>query len=294
MINKLSGFLICILLSVQICNGQHILIDTSSNISRNPANDLFASWSPDGKNIIYQSNRNGNWDIFLYNFESDKTIQLTNSVKNEQHPEWHPFEENIIFDADYDTLKYLNKINLLSGEIEPLFDRQVVCKQASVSKDGRMVYFLGYDNQHGNWALNSYHFIYDNLNQITNSKGNGTFLSLAQDGKSVLYGYESPTYPFHRLKTFNWYGKEILKFEDFNIFYATWHPDGLKIYFISDKDNLDGELYSIWRDGTHLMPLTNDNFRINDLSISPDGNSMACSVLLEGNYEIIIIQLESF
>jgi dipeptidyl aminopeptidase/acylaminoacyl peptidase len=157
-----------------------------------------------------------------------------------------------------------------------------------------MVYFLGVDDQHDNWELFSYHLIYDNLNQITQMKEDGSFLGLAHDGKSVLYGYESAFYPYHRIKIFNWYGNEIFSMEDDNILYAAWHPDRLKMLFISDKDKLDGELYSIWKDGSNEQQLTDDYFQMSDFSISPEGSYIACSVFVNGNYEIMIIQLESF
>jgi len=289
--------IILVLLLLLIFNsgiGQIISIDTSRNISRNAGDDLSPAWSPDSKKIVYQSNRNGNWDIFICDLGKNSTTQLTFSQQNEQHPKWHPFKNLIILDAGNDTIQRLYKINLKTLKISLLFDRQIICKQPVLTNDGRMVYFLGYDAPDKKWELFSYHFIYDNLNQLTDFKEDGLFLDLSPDGKSVCYAYDAFIYPFQRLKVFNWYGNELESFEDYNILHATWHPAGLKIYFLSDKDHLEGELYSIWKDGTHLIQLTDDNFRMNDLSISPDGKSLACSVLINGNYEIMIIPLESF
>ncbi len=39
---------------------QIISIDTLKNISRSAGDDMAAEWSPDGQQLIYQSNRNGN------------------------------------------------------------------------------------------------------------------------------------------------------------------------------------------------------------------------------------------
>ena len=290
----LPVFLLSILFNIQIIIGQIITVDTSQNITKNAGNDLSPNWSPNSKKLVYQSDRNGNWDIFIYDLEKDTTIQLTFNLRNEQRPLWHPYRKLVVFDRGNDTSQYLYKIDLKSRKISPLFEREINCKQLSIAKDGRIVYFLGYDTSHENWELFSYHFIYDNLNQLTDFKEDGLFFDLSPDGKTICYGYQSFFYPFQRFNIFNWYGDELEKFEAFNSSFATWHPDGLKIYFISDQDNLKGEIYSIWKDGTHLMRLTDDNFRVHDISFSPDGKSMACSVLLKGNYEIIIIPLESF
>ena len=292
----MNRFLLLFLLFINYStsSGQNIAIDTSLNFSRSSSDNLSPAWSPDSKKLVYQSNRTGNWDIFLYDLEKDTTIQLTCSRQNEQHPKWHPNRNLIVFDAERDSSQYLYKINLETREVSPLFERKVICKQVSISSDGRMIYFLGYDEQHKNWELFSYHFIYDNLNQLTNVKENGLFTDLSTDGKSVCYNYRSQIYPFNRLQIFNWYGNEKEQFDAFNISQAVWHPGGLKIYFISDKDNLEGELYSFWKDGSHLMRLTDDDFKMCDVSVSPDGTNIASSVLMSGNYEIMIIPIESF
>lgn len=289
--------ILSVLILLMILNsgiGQIIVIDSSRNISKNSGDDVSPAWSPDSKKLVYQSNRNGNQDIFMYDLEMDYTMQLTFSFQNEQHPEWHPNGNAIVFDAGDDTMQYLYKINLKSLQFSPLFDRQIVCKQPVMASDGRMVYFLGYDAPHENWELFSYHFIYDNLNQLTFFKEDGLYLDLSPDGKSVCYGYDAFMYPYQRMQIFNWYGNELQSFENYNIMDAVWHPDGLKVYFISDMDHLEGEMYSIWRDGTHLMRLTDDHLHFREVRVSPDGSLMACTVLLDGNHEIVIIPLESF
>ncbi len=269
---------------------QIISIDTTNNISRSSGDDMAAEWSPDGQQLIYQSNRNGNWDIFLYDFVLDTTIQLTYDSTNEQNPQWHPVGYQIVYDAD----QFLYLLNIETGTTTPLFNRKIICKQASLAPHGRMVYFLGFDDQNENWELFSYHFIYDNINQLTNHKNDGLVLDLSPDGKKVLYTYSTYPYPFYRLQILNWYGDVLEEFDSFNITDASWHPDGLKICFISDKDQLEGELYSIWKDKTHMLRLTYDELQIRDICFSPDGKTIACSVSINGNFEIIIIPLETF
>ena len=269
---------------------QIISINTTNNISRSAGNDIAPEWSPDGKKLLYQSNRNGNWDILLYDFVLDTTIQLTFKTANEQNPQWHPVGYRVVYDSDH----FLYVLNVETGTTTPLFDRKIICKQASIAPHGRMVYFLGFDGQNENWELFSYHFIYDNLNQLTDFKNDGLLLDLSSDGKKVLYTYSTYPYPFNRLQILNWYGDVLEEFEDFNVNDACWHPDGLKIYFISDKDQLEGELYSIWKDETHMQRLTNDEMHIRDICFSPDGKTIACSVSINGNFEIIIIPLETF
>ena len=35
------------------------------NLTNNPAEDLAAQWSPDGQRIVFTSDRDGSWDIYV-------------------------------------------------------------------------------------------------------------------------------------------------------------------------------------------------------------------------------------
>ncbi len=292
--NALLGVVLILLCVPAVTFAQTYTVDTSNNISRSMGDDLSPAWSPDGNKILYQSNRNGNWDIFMYDMVLDTTVQITYDTINEQNPGWYPDSDLIYFDAGRGEKRYLYKLNPETGVSSPVFTRKISCKDASFTPDGRMMYFLGYEDRTKKWELFSYHFIYDNLNQLTDNKQNILFLDISTDAKSVLYGYETYPYPYQRLRIINWYGEHQEEFNKYNISVAVWHPVGLKIYFVSDKDNLSAEIYSIWRDGTHLKRLTESNRKIKELAVAPDGSTVACAVSINGNYEIIIISPEVY
>ena len=267
---------------------QELVIDTSRNITRSPGNDLSPAWSPDGKKLLFQSDRNGNWDIYMYDFLADTTLQITSDTTDEQNPGFYPGSDYVFYDAGEGEHRYIYKLNPETGEVLPVFSRKIACKEAAFAPDGRMMYFLGYDEQQKKWALFSYHFIYDVLNKLADDGKDIMYFDLSPDAKKVLYGYETYPYPYYRLKIMNWYGESVEKLDGYNISSAVWHPDGLKIYFLSDKDKLSGEIYSIWKNKTHLQRLTDDEWSIHDIAIAPDGKTVACPVLINGNYEIII------
>jgi len=53
--------------------------------------DFDPNYSPDGKSIVFSSNRNGNWDIYIANLEKDTIRQLTfNNEYDETSPKWSP------------------------------------------------------------------------------------------------------------------------------------------------------------------------------------------------------------
>jgi Tol biopolymer transport system component len=67
------------------------------NLTRNPANDMDPSWSPDGQLIAFASDRNGNADIFIMKKDGSDLRQLTFDTMDERLPRWSPDGRKILF-----------------------------------------------------------------------------------------------------------------------------------------------------------------------------------------------------
>jgi Tol biopolymer transport system component len=62
--------------------------------------NYIGSWSPDGKQILFYSDRNGNWDIFLIQADGTTLTQITTSKANEKEPNWLPLNNAYLFTSD--------------------------------------------------------------------------------------------------------------------------------------------------------------------------------------------------
>jgi Tol biopolymer transport system component len=61
------------------------------NLSRHPARDQWAAWSPDGKNIAFMSERDGSDDVFLIRPDGSGIKNVTRTPNlQESHPTWSP------------------------------------------------------------------------------------------------------------------------------------------------------------------------------------------------------------
>jgi Tol biopolymer transport system component len=272
---------------------QELDLKQARRITHVPGEHIQGTWSPDGQSIAFQTDRNGSWDIYCYSLPEDSVFPLIVSQANVQNPEWYPDGQSLVFDSDTFGLDYLFVYQLDDKSISPLFKRKIQCKEASFPPSPRQVYFTGYDKVTQEWQIYSYDFIYDNLNQLTRFSEDCSDPQVAPDGKHVVY-YQSPTiFGGSSLPIINWYGDEVLVLDSLKAYDPCWDPTGLKVYFISELDNEKGELYSIWKNETHLERLTFDSLEIKQPAISPDGRYLVVSQLDSTGSCLVLIELDS-
>jgi Tol biopolymer transport system component len=147
--------------------------------------DVEPQFSPDGKKIVFNSDRSGTWELWVCDREGHNSAQLT-SLRGTApgSPRWSPDSQWVAFDCP----KAGNSdIYVISAEGGPL--RQVTTEPSadvrpSWSRDGRWIYF-GSD-RNGDWQIWKSPAQGGQAVQVTKNKGaKEAFESL--DGKFVYY-----------------------------------------------------------------------------------------------------------
>lgn len=292
-----AGWLIILLLLITVnCRvyGQCITIGDGRNITGMTGDELNAEWSHDSKNLLFQSAHKGTSSIYLYGLANDTVLCLSNLIDNFRNPVWHPDGDKVVFDSDRGGVDRLYVLDLNTNKAIPLFNRKIKCCDASFSALSRQVYFTGYDDLTHSWEIFSYDFVYDNLNKLTDFRLGNSNPDVSSDGKRIVYCKANPFNRTKNLEVINWYGEQIIMFDKFNGECPSWGALGLKLFFVSNMDNEKGELYSIWKDGSHLERLTHDETSIACPVVSPDGTKIAMSVLTESGWDIFIFSFEGY
>ena len=55
------------------------------------------AWSPDGRQIAFVSDRDGNWEIYVMNADGSSQTNLTNDLPDDTGPVWSPDGRQIAF-----------------------------------------------------------------------------------------------------------------------------------------------------------------------------------------------------
>ena len=94
-------------LLVICCSKKDVSANNSGNVpqiirlTNHPATDFHPYWSPDGQQIVFESDRNGNYDVFTVRKDGSGLTQLTNTKFSDDHPRWLTANK-IIFESNRD------------------------------------------------------------------------------------------------------------------------------------------------------------------------------------------------
>jgi erythromycin esterase-like protein len=109
------------------------------------------SWSPDGRKIVFRSNRDGNNEIYVMNTDGSGQINLTEHQASDTDPAWSPDGTKIAFVSDRSGDEEIYVMELDGRKITQLTQSLDKDTYPSWSPDGRLIAF--YSRREGNFEL---------------------------------------------------------------------------------------------------------------------------------------------
>ena len=199
------------------------------NLTNNPSHDGSPCWSPDGKRIAFDSDRDGrfNWEIYVMDADGRNLQRLTNNPDDDGHPDdrypsWSLDGKRIVFSARRD------------GHVEVKFD---------VTYE---IYVMDVDG--------------GNQQRLTNNRNNELSPVWSPDSERIAFAAD-------RKGNFEQFDIYVMDVDGGNQQRLTnnrfingspcWSPDGERIAFSSWRDG-NSEIYVMDADGGNQQNLTNN------------------------------------
>jgi Tol biopolymer transport system component/DNA-binding winged helix-turn-helix (wHTH) protein len=189
--------------------------------------DCAPQYSPDGKKIVFQSDRSGSNEIWMCDSDGSHLVQVTSLNGFSGTPRWSPNGQQIAFDSYPGGKGSIYVINAEGGTPRPIVTDESDNFVPSWSRDGRSIYFAS--NRTGESQVWKVPAEGGGAVQVTRQGGGLAFESL--DGKYVYYRKEY-TPGIWRVPVGG--GEETQVFDSFNSeLFGDWAVVNDGIYFIN-------------------------------------------------------------
>jgi TolB protein len=213
--------------SVPASGGHPRRIISGGDANRHPA------WSPDGRKIAFDSNRSGNYDVWVYNTATHKSRNVTHGGFYDADPAWSPDGKHLVF------------VTTRSGNL----DLAVV--RLSSGKVHRITSFAG-DDMQPSWAPTGDRIAFTsdrgNSDDIFTVRRNGSGLdrvaagqfadaypTWSPDGTHIAYeAYRSGSYDIRVVSATGKGDRGVATGGAFDG-YPAWGPDGTSVVFSSNR-----------------------------------------------------------
>lgn len=143
------------------------------------------SWSPDGTRIAYQSDRDGNFEVYVMDLDSSDTVRLTTHESIDAGPCWSPDGRQIAFSSTRDGNFELYIMNADGADLRRLTDNKSQDRDPSWSPDGSLLAFMS--SRDGNQEVYAIAPDGTGLRNLTDDLGDDRYPSWSPDGAFIAF-----------------------------------------------------------------------------------------------------------
>jgi serine/threonine protein kinase/Tol biopolymer transport system component len=249
-------------------------------------------FSPDGKRLLFSSNRSGNIDIWGLDLESGATVRMTDDPAGDWDPAFSPDGASLIWSSDRS-----GNMEIWLGGIDGSGATQVShdgidAENPTMTADGQwIIYASSSDAQAGVWKVKP-----DGTEAQMLTPGSYLIPEVSPDGRHALFMF------IHKLdsivkvvevetgRLLDWELELQVTERDENLVFgrARWTPDGKGIIFIGQDETGNSGVYLTrfqpegpWDGNRRKVAGFDPRFTTETLTISPDGKKVVIAAITE-------------
>lgn len=266
----------------------------------------YPFWSPDGSQIVFQSDRNDDdSEIYIMNADGTGIKRLTNSPGPDQTPVWSPDGSRIVFQSFRDGNAELYSMTPEGDNLVNLTNHHSEDSHPKFSHDGlKIIFDSDRESLQSNWEIYEMNLDGTSLDRKTDYENWDTYASISPDGSKILWrrvtGSTDLDSPERNSEIFimDRNGTDAINISNNPAFdgWPSWSPDGDLIAFASDRQRKEYyDIYIMTPTGNYVRKITSsskDGYFTKPIWFRDgNGSKIVCTRTKDGNVEIFIIEL---
>ncbi|HSC07037.1 MAG TPA: hypothetical protein VLD59_09450 [Steroidobacteraceae bacterium] len=253
------------------------------------ARNRTGAWAPDGTSIVFGSNRNGTWQLWLMQPDGSDALQLTAQPQAVGGPTWSADGTEVWFEAGFRIVRLV----LSSLETFPLDVEHAKAFRPVPSADGvRLLFDVSAGDNHDIWVRDLRE---RRGRRLTADPGYESDARWSPDGTRIVFHSDRGEARFHT-QVFSMLpdGSDVRQLTSgpSKNGYPTWSPNGQCIVYTSEIDG-NRDLWLMDRSGSNKRRLTFHRGFDGDPSWKPTGGSILFSTSRWGGEELAVLALSA-
>ena len=223
-------------------------------LTDDPGNDMFPTWSADGRHIAFVSDRDGNREIYVMKADGTEQLNLTHEAAEDWTPAWSPDGTTIAFASYRDANWEIYTMTADGSNPQRLTAMAGADYAPCWSPDGQRIAFQS--NRDGNWEIYVMGRDGQGLQRLTEDEATDSAPAWSPDG--MVIAFESYRDGNMEIYLMGVDGSDVRNITDdpySNEHGPAWARRGARLLYYSNRDG-GWDIHSMKPDGTDKSNLT--------------------------------------
>ena len=237
--------------------------------------------------LVFQSDRNGTWDIYRVEADGTELVRLTDELAADQNPAWSPDGRTIAFSSERTGRGDIYVMDADGDNVRRMTDHPAYEGAPRFTPDGKAIVFEG--ERDGRAEVYRVDFETGTVKRVTASVQRKLGPAYSPDGRTLAF-MEKSLIRWHISVRDEGSGKKRAVTRGGGACRPAWSPDGRLLAFVSTRETDKADLWfremKGEREGSAWRVPTRANAHNYDPAFSPDGTALAmASTIVRGDNE---------